>query len=95
MEDKGRFKLFENTVYELKLLHTLKWNSGLILDSFDFNKKLVIIEWKNSEQGKWILENCKEIELQREVHWPFETYQTDIIGYCKPSDWTYFSLKWL
>jgi hypothetical protein len=92
-----RKKLFdyEEEVYERREVATVRWDEGLAYDS-----EYAIDEWKNSEQGQWVFEHCKEITLTEPVKFPRLNvnlryhYGTRITAYVKPADWTFYLLKW-
>lgn len=54
-----------------------------------------LIDWQNSEQGKWIMEHAVETpSWHRSIDQSFMGYQYKIIAKLNPKDFTYWSLKW-
>lgn len=84
----SKYKVFDNEVYEYKLITHFK--------VFDFSHLYIIQfteEWFASDEGQWITHHCKDIDFFKS-HIPYTFYMTqNITAYIKPSDYTFYKVK--
>ena len=54
-----------------------------------------IINWQNSEMGKWVMEKSVEVpEWHRHLEPMTYDYQYAIVAFLKDVDYTFWTLKW-
>ena len=54
-----------------------------------------ILEWKNTEQGKWVMENALDIpEFHIKIDENFMNYMVSITAELSENDYSFWLLKW-
>lgn len=81
------FKIFNDAVYERKIFHRVV----IYMTSPTQNEILDI--WLDSEEGQWLSNHCIHIEVVKHYHQYTLGYEYYITAYIKPSDYTFYTIK--
>lgn len=87
-----KYHVRENYVYECIIVHRCEFDIDLIDAYQGIDDSLR--EWKKTEQGKWCLENCADLDVMREADPVTQMYRIAVKGLLTPDKATYYRLKW-
>jgi hypothetical protein len=82
-----RYKVIDGLFYERQLLTTLA--------ATDNDSYIALGRWYLTDQGSWAAKHGKDI-VRGPTHMDYRqlAYTTNVTGYFKPEDWTFWLLRW-
>lgn len=89
-----KYMVIDDKVHEIHktVVHRFKLSD---VDDPDLYAAQPIIEWQNSEMGKWVMERAVETpEWHRHLEPVTYGYQYAIVAKLKGADYTFWTLKW-
>lgn len=90
----SKYMVFGDRVHEIKTVVVHRFLMGDVEDP-DLYAAEPLIEWQNSEVGKWIMERAVETpEWHRHVDHTTFGYQYAVVARLKDVDYTFWALKW-
>lgn len=94
---KGRvqkYMVFDDKAHEIHRIIVHRFRMGDV-DDPDLYAAQPLIEWQESEMGKWVMERSVETPMwHRHTDHTTYGYQYAITAHLKGQDYTYWQLKW-
>lgn len=90
----NKYMVFEDKVHQIHRVVVYRFTMGDVEDP-ELYAAEPIINWQNSEMGKWVMERSIEVPMwhQQQDYNTFG-YTFAITAYLKDTDYTFWTLKW-
>jgi hypothetical protein len=83
------FKSFNDEEYEQQILGHLRY------DIISSQQRNAFADWILTDKGEYANKHFKHVQCKApSMMIGPNTCQVSVIGYCKPEDWTFWTLKW-
>lgn len=90
----NQFNVIDDLVVEVKRVVVHKFRMGDV-DDPDLYAAEPLMEWQNSEMGKWVMERAVDTpEWHRHADYSTYGHQYAITAKLKAKDYTFWELKW-
>ena len=90
----NKFMIIEDKVYEIHKVIVHQFRMGDVEDP-DLYAAEPLLEWQNSEMGKWIMERSIETPMWARQQDPYNYgFQYAITAWLKGPDHTFWQMKW-
>jgi len=89
-----KYMIFDDKVHEIHTIVVHSFSVGDVEDP-ELYAAEPIINWQNSEMGKWVMERAVDTpEWHRQMNYQTYGYQYAIVAKLKGVDYTFWALKW-
>lgn len=90
----NKYMVIEDRVHEVHNAVVYRFNMGDVEDPVLYAAE-PLIQWQNSESGKWVMENALETPMwHRQQDYATYGHQFAVTAKLKAKDYSFFLLKW-
>jgi hypothetical protein len=90
----NEWRLIDGVAVKIASVIVCKFSIGDVEDP-DIYASGTLIDWQNSEMGKWVMENAVETPIwHRSLDYFAYNYKYCIVARLREQDHTYWTLKW-